>query len=101
MTSGVRDRLGKLRKSEQLRKQRKERGVKRTQFIKDPYGFTRDLSGETRLGTLTSSKEEIEEFLRAAHGDTQGPRSGQPPNDQQCRIPLKRAGHQRTILKGC
>lgn len=41
----------------------------RVQFIKDPCRFTKALLREARSGTLTSSKEEIEEFLRAVHHD--------------------------------
>nr|XP_023657820.1 uncharacterized protein LOC111838758 [Paramormyrops kingsleyae] len=69
LTSGLRDRLRRLRKAEQTRKQRKERGAKRAQFMKDPYRFTKALLGEARSGTLTSSKEEVEEVLRSTFCD--------------------------------
>lgn len=64
--------------------------VKRAQFIKDPYRLTKAMLREARSGSLTSTKEEVEEFLRAAYCDThRGPRSGQPTKDQQCSTPIK------------
>lgn len=64
----LRDQFHRLWKAEWVKKLRKERGVKRAQFIKDPYRFTKALLGEPRSGTLTSTKAEVEEFLWAAHG---------------------------------
>ncbi|XP_038159099.1 uncharacterized protein LOC119796966 [Cyprinodon tularosa] len=71
LTSGLREQLRRLRRAEQTRKQRKKKGAKRAQFIKDPYRFTKTLLGEARSGSLSSSKEEVEEALRLTHCDPQ------------------------------
>ena len=43
--------------------------VERSQFIKEPYDFTRVSVGEVRAGQWISSKQEVEKFLSEAHGD--------------------------------
>ncbi|XP_078621248.1 uncharacterized protein LOC144887724 [Branchiostoma floridae x Branchiostoma japonicum] len=42
---------------------------RRAQFIKDPFKFTKTLLGEAKSGQLTSSKDEVEEFLSSTHND--------------------------------
>lgn len=69
LTATLRDR--RLRKAEQTRKARRKKGAKRAQFIKDPYRFTKALFGESRGGTLTSCKEEVEDVLWSTHCDPQ------------------------------
>lgn len=51
-------------------RQRKVRANKRAQFTKDPIRFTRTLLGEAISGRQTSSREDVEEFLRKTHNDT-------------------------------
>lgn len=69
LTSGLRGQLCRLRRAERSLKLRKEKEVKRAQFIKDPYRFTKTLLGEARSGRLTSPKEVVEEFLKESHSD--------------------------------
>ncbi|KAK7906627.1 hypothetical protein WMY93_015239 [Mugilogobius chulae] len=69
ITSSLRERLKKLRRTERIRKLRKLREKRRAQFTKDPYNFTRSLLGEARSGSLTSPKEEVEAFLKDTHSD--------------------------------
>lgn len=65
--SKLRDQMCKLRRAEYLRRQRKKKAKRRMQFLKDPFSFTRTLLGQRKSGTLSSSKSEVEEFLRDAH----------------------------------
>ncbi|KAG1925127.1 hypothetical protein F2P79_025744 [Pimephales promelas] len=61
---GIKDLTSKLR--DQMWKKKAKR---RMQFLKDPFSFTRTLLGQRKSGTLSSSKSEVEEFLREAHSD--------------------------------
>lgn len=69
LTSKLREQLCKLRRAENLRKQRRKKEKWRAQFVKDPYSFTKALLGQQKSGTLSSSKLETEEFLAEAHSD--------------------------------
>ncbi|XP_019641511.1 PREDICTED: uncharacterized protein LOC109482994 [Branchiostoma belcheri] len=69
LTCQLRERLCRLRRAENVRKQRKQRANKRAQFVRDPFRFTKSLLGEAKSGRLASGKEEVEEFLREAHND--------------------------------
>ncbi|XP_078583820.1 uncharacterized protein LOC144866333 [Branchiostoma floridae x Branchiostoma japonicum] len=69
LTSQLRERLSKLRRAENTRKRSRKRQNNRAQFIKNPFKFTRALLGEKKSGSLTSSKEDVEEFLRQSHND--------------------------------
>ncbi|KAI8501656.1 hypothetical protein Bbelb_209270 [Branchiostoma belcheri] len=69
LTCQLRERLCRLRRAENVRKQRKQRANKRAQFVKDPFRFTKSLLGEAKSGRLASGREEVEEFLREAHND--------------------------------
>ena len=70
LTTELRGQLCRLRRAERSLRLRKEKEVKRAQFIKDPYRFTKTLLGEARSGRLTSPKEAVEEFLKESHSDT-------------------------------
>lgn len=48
LTATLRDWLRRLRKAENIRKERKKKEAKRALFIKDPYRFTKGLLGEHR-----------------------------------------------------
>ncbi|XP_019647849.1 PREDICTED: uncharacterized protein LOC109488125 [Branchiostoma belcheri] len=69
LTCQLRERLCRLRRAENVRKQRKQRANKRAQFVRDPFRFTKSLLGEAKSGRLASGREEVEEFLREAHND--------------------------------
>ena len=64
-----RGKLKVLQTAERARKKRKYKAKERASFISNPSKFTSKLLGEERAGKLTSSKEEVEEFLTAAHTD--------------------------------
>lgn len=49
LTSSLRERLRRLRRSERPRKLSKEKEKRRAQFIKEPYNFTRSLRGRQKL----------------------------------------------------
>ena len=59
--------MKRLKNAERIRRSRKERSKKRSQFVKDPYKFTKNLLGEERSGRLASSQEEIENYLKRIH----------------------------------
>ena len=65
----LRKRLMTLKRAEYHRKRRKERAHKRAAFISNPYGFTKDLLGQKRSGSLKCSKEELEEHLSSTYSD--------------------------------
>ena len=69
LTASLREQLIRARRAEGLRQRRKKQEAARAQFIKDPYRFTKSLLGEARSGTLTSSKEEVEEFVEESFSD--------------------------------
>ena len=58
-----------LKRAEYHWRRRKERANKRAAFISNPYGFTKDLLGQKRSGSLKCSKEELEEHLSSTYSD--------------------------------
>ena len=70
LTSEIREKIRRARRAEQIRKQKKQRGRKRSQFIQDPFKFTKTLLGGEKSGKLMSSKEEVETHLRETHSDS-------------------------------
>lgn len=69
LTASHREQLIRARRAERLRQRRRNQEAARAQFIKDPYRFTKALLGEARSGTLTSSKDEVEEFVEETFSD--------------------------------
>lgn len=69
LTASLRNLLIRARRAEGFNKRRKRKEAARAQFIKDPYHFTKSLLGEAKSGTLTSSKEEVEEFVKETFSD--------------------------------
>lgn len=67
----TRKRLLTLRRAEWHRRQRRERASKRTAFIADPFGFTKQLLGQRRSGRLDCLKEEVDQFLRSNLSDSE------------------------------
>jgi len=71
LTSSLREQLIRTRRAERfkqrLKKQKAHKGA--AQFIKDTYRFTKSLLGEARSGTLTSSKEVVEESVEEVFSD--------------------------------
>ena len=59
LIASLRAQLIRTRRAERFKQRQKKQEAARAQFVKDPYRFTKSLLGETRSGTLTSSKEEV------------------------------------------
>ena len=75
----LRERLLTLHRAEQHRRRCWEKVRKRTTFINNPFGFTRQLLGQRPSGRLTCSEEEVDQ-----HSD--------PTSDQdlgQCEAVIK------------
>jgi len=66
----LRTRLNSLSKAERTRKKRKERERRRAAFISNPFRFTKRMLGTKTSGKLTCSVEEVEDYLRITHGDS-------------------------------
>jgi len=65
----LRGKLKRLRKAERLRTGRKSRAKKRSQFVKDPFKFTRTLLSDECSGRMESTQEEIQQHLHRTHSD--------------------------------
>ena len=61
--------LKRLRQAECNRKQRKKRNQKRSEFIRNPFKFTKKLLNDKTSGDLVISKEEIEKHIKTIHSD--------------------------------
>ncbi|KAG7509357.1 hypothetical protein JOB18_042127 [Solea senegalensis] len=70
LTSQLQERLCRLRRAASALKKWRKRERKRSQFTKDPFLFTRTLLGEANSARLTSSREDVEAFLKETHNDT-------------------------------
>ena len=66
----MRKELTTLRRAEWHRRRRRERARKRTAFIADPFGFTKQMLGQKRSGRLVCSKEEVDQFLKGSLSDS-------------------------------
>ena len=64
-----REKIRTLRRTENFRKNRRERARKRAQFTSNPFGFVKKLLGDKRSGRLDCPKEEVESYLRDTHSD--------------------------------
>jgi len=53
-----------LRRAQGHRRRRKEWATKRTAFLANPFGFTKQLLGQKCSGQLTRSKAEVDRHLR-------------------------------------
>ena len=68
------ERLKNLRlqkRTESAREKRRKKKVNTENFYKQPYAFARKVLDPEVKGNLESTKEEVEEFLKTAHGDAQ------------------------------
>ena len=65
----LREKIRRLRTAERTRKAKKERSKRRSQFVRDPFKFTKDLLGGEKSGTLKASKNEVEQHLKEVHND--------------------------------
>ncbi|CAC5406817.1 Excitatory amino acid transporter 4,Excitatory amino acid transporter 3 [Mytilus coruscus] len=65
----IRDELRRTRKAEQLKNSSKKKAKNRTNFIKNPYNYTKTLLGGERTGHLHCSKEKVEQNLHETHSD--------------------------------
>ena len=68
MREDLRGKLNRLRKAERLRTGRKSRAKKRSQFVKDPFKFTRTLLSDECSGSKESTQKEIQ-HLHSTHSD--------------------------------
>ncbi len=66
----MRKRLIQLLRAETIREKQREKRRKRKAFFNNPFQFTADLLGKPKGGTLSCEKEEIENSVAAAHGDS-------------------------------
>lgn len=66
----LRQKLNSLWRAEGHRRRGRERARKRTAFIANPFGFTKQLLGQKRSGTLVCSEEEINQHLSDTHSDS-------------------------------
>ena len=57
------------RRAESLRKSRKEFSRNCRDFLSQPYAFARNIISPKPSGELQSSQEEVQNYLKAAHGD--------------------------------
>jgi hypothetical protein len=71
--NNLRERLFTIRRAENHRKNRREKSRKRSQFIKNPFQFTKKLLGDTRSGRLQCPREEVQDYLRKTHDRTKTP----------------------------
>ena len=58
-----------LQKAERIRQARRKRGKKRDAFVANPYKFTSAVLEGKKSGKLTSTREEVEQYLNDTHGD--------------------------------
>ncbi|XP_052281250.1 uncharacterized protein LOC127878762 [Dreissena polymorpha] len=65
----TRRRLQDLRKSERIRKARREKARQRSRFLSYPYGLSKETLEEKKAGQLNGSKEEVEEHLKNTISD--------------------------------
>nr|XP_061785060.1 uncharacterized protein LOC133576095 [Nerophis lumbriciformis] len=66
----LKQKLISLRCAEGHRRRGRERARKRTAFIANPFGFTKQLLGQKRSGTLLCSEEEINQHLSNTYSDS-------------------------------
>nr|XP_057943465.1 uncharacterized protein LOC131138512 [Doryrhamphus excisus] len=65
----LRQKLISLRRAEWHRRRGRERARKRTAFIANPFGFTKQLLGQKRSGTLTCPEKELNQHLSDTYSD--------------------------------
>lgn len=64
-----RKKLLTLRRAEWHRRRAEERANRRTAFLANPFGFTKQLLGQKRSDHLTCSKEEVDSYLHKTYSD--------------------------------
>lgn len=69
ISSELRKKIIQLRRAEIAREKQRERRRKRKAFFNNPFQFTAVLLGKPKGGTLTCTKEEVEDSVAAAHSD--------------------------------
>ncbi len=71
LQADLKERLGKLRRAENIRTRRKKKERARTSFYKDPFRFMKALFTKEKSGSLKVSKKELEDHLKKTHTDRQ------------------------------
>ncbi|KAK7910435.1 hypothetical protein WMY93_015119 [Mugilogobius chulae] len=75
----LRGRLAQLRRAERIRKRRSRKEKARAKFFQDPFKYARSLLEEKRSGILSTTEEELAEYIAAATSDSQRNTSLGPP----------------------
>lgn len=65
----LKHRLSKFRRAESLRMRRKKKEKVRIDFYKDPFKFVRGIFTKEKSGSLKTSKDQVEEYLRTIYTD--------------------------------
>ena len=71
------------KRAEAVRKRRRKFAKNCNDFLSHPFDFARNVIAPKPRGTLESSKEEVEQHLKAAHGRKEGPEEKQMPEDTE------------------
>ena len=80
------DKIRELRlakRAEAVRKRRRKFAKNCNGFLSHPFDFARNVIAPKPRGTLESSKEEVEQHLKAAHARKEGPEEKQMPEDTE------------------
>uniref|UniRef100_A0A3B1JJ67 Reverse transcriptase domain-containing protein n=1 Tax=Astyanax mexicanus TaxID=7994 RepID=A0A3B1JJ67_ASTMX len=67
--SDLKQRLGKLRRAERIRKRRQRKEKERRDFYRDPFKYACQLLEEKRSGKLSISKEDLEQYIKGQYTD--------------------------------
>uniref|UniRef100_A0A3B3B355 Reverse transcriptase domain-containing protein n=1 Tax=Oryzias melastigma TaxID=30732 RepID=A0A3B3B355_ORYME len=77
----IKRRLAKLRRAEQLRRQRKRKERTRSLFYNNPYSFVKGLFEQEKSGRLITPIKELEEHLKQVYSDDRKHESVTIPSD--------------------
>ncbi|KAH3849785.1 hypothetical protein DPMN_092189 [Dreissena polymorpha] len=56
-------------KAERIQKTRRKKARKRSRFLSNPYGLSKEVLEKKKAGQLNCSTEEVEEHLKNTHSD--------------------------------
>uniref|UniRef100_A0A3B1JD36 Reverse transcriptase domain-containing protein n=1 Tax=Astyanax mexicanus TaxID=7994 RepID=A0A3B1JD36_ASTMX len=81
LQADLKERLGKLRRAENLRTRRRRKEKARTAFYSDPFRFVKGLFTKEKSGSLMVHKQELEDHLKTAYTDNQRLEQREIPSD--------------------
>lgn len=81
LQADLKERLGRLRRAENLRSRLKKKEKARTSFYKDPFRFVKGLFTKEKYGSLEVPKRELEDHLKTMHTDNQRHEQREIPPD--------------------